>query len=881
RFIIQKPVRAEGDRLRVRDEALHMVYGFGQPVAHACPFRVEPDMAAFEPAVEALRVLKRDLAALGVDTDGAPLGVHPAFDRSESAKALVARLTDFVGTHLTEARLSALSIAGIPAGEAEPWIFFAMQRDRATGGWTPVPSPAIAQPDMTNAPRFAQMLSFAEQRRAGAVVPPGRNRNRLPVDCLANFLLPGDAQPVAEDGVSTSTIFAAGPNTPEAAAEIGAVIADAGAAHFFNTDCVSCHTETRREIDAAAADGPAKAEAIALAEHIDPDAMPRGPADSNRRFDRWNVRAFGWYPGFAPEGRRAHATVVRRTARETDEVLACLNSGQWREGTGPCPADGAAAHPVEQGWDAELRERFYHTSQGGRIMPLAYFLALRTADGSARFAAPENLARYGLLPSEPGAVGLNRHALPVGFAVTDDSPTADIGLNCAACHAADVIAGGKRLRIEGAPGTFDFDRFLIELSEALTGSVQIDVTQSPPAPNARFQAFIRDVAAIAPALADPAAMRSFAFGFSAAAAVRRPEHPSGPGRVDALTQIVNALAVTDLGLVKNLAIPSAPTSYPALWLAPQLEFVQWNLTAADPLARNLGQALGVFGATELSDTATRFTTTARLVELQDYERWLEQLEAPAWPEAELGPIDTALAERGRDLFAANCERCHNAPPYRKTDPADNFGEAEFIKVRAIGLEKAGVDPDYINALAQRVVDTGPLRDVFGGEETVPAALYFGTVVSSATTKAMLDAGIPPEQFPAFIRMRPPGHPDCEDDAPGRPCGYEPAGDGLALKAGPLEAVWATGPYLHNGSVRTVYELLSPAEERAETFWIGNREIDAERLGFSGEEVPGGFLFDTALPGNGKEGHEFATLTHDERMAVIEYLKDPRLFPITR
>jgi hypothetical protein len=47
-----------------------------------------------------------------------------------------------------------------------------------------------------------------------------------------------------------------------------------------------------------------------------------------------------------------------------------------------------------------------------------------------------------------------------------------------------------------------------------------------------------------------------------------------------------------------------------------------------------------------------------------------------------------------------------------------------------------------------------------------------------------------------------------------------------LKAGPLPGVWASGPYLHNGSVLTVYELLSPVEERREVFWTGGRELAA-------------------------------------------------------
>jgi len=116
------------------------------------------------------------------------------------------------------------------------------------------------------------------------------------------------------------------------------------------------------------------------------------------------------------------------------------------------------------------------------------------------------------------------------------------------------------------------------------------------------------------------------------------------------------------------------------------------------------------------------------------------------------------------------------------------------------------------------------------------------------------------------------------------CGY---------KARPLDGVWATPPFLHNGSVPTIYDLLSPVEERPSVFWVANREYDPVRLGYVSTEFPGGTRFDTSVIGNSNKGHEFAdaerpgvigrALTHEERMAIIEYLKvlaeDPN--PITR
>ncbi len=94
---------------------------------------------------------------------------------------------------------------------------------------------------------------------------------------------------------------------------------------------------------------------------------------------------------------------------------------------------------------------------------------------------------------------------------------------------------------------------------------------------------------------------------------------------------------------------------------------------------------------------------------------------------------------------------------------------------------------------------------------------------------------------------------------------------------PLVAIWATAPYLHNGSVPTLHDLLLPAAQRPKTFPIGGREFDPVNVGYSGPaDAPGAFLFDTARVGNSNAGHEgpaFGTaLPEGDRMALLEYLK---------
>jgi hypothetical protein len=108
---------------------------------------------------------------------------------------------------------------------------------------------------------------------------------------------------------------------------------------------------------------------------------------------------------------------------------------------------------------------------------------------------------------------------------------------------------------------------------------------------------------------------------------------------------------------------------------------------------------------------------------------------------------------------------------------------------------------------------------------------------------------------------------------------------MVYKARPLNGVWATAPYLHNGSVPSLYQLLLPAEERVKEFTVGRREFDPVNVGFRTDPFAGGFRFRTRddagrpIPGNSNAGHEYGTgrdglpaLTDEQRWQLVEYLK---------
>ncbi|MBK1699281.1 di-heme-cytochrome C peroxidase [Rhodovibrio salinarum] len=532
----------------------------------------------------------------------------------------------------------------------------------------------------------------------------------------------------------------------------------------------------------------------------------------------------------------------------------------------------------DQGWTQEVRTRFYHYPQGSRFIPRPWFIALERADGNGRFAAPESLSRYGLLPSAAHDIW-NPDALPVGFALEDadtrpglgltpelakqSTGLQQVGLTCAACHTATVTVEGQPLRIDGAPAHFDFDSFYAELAQAVTATLLDD---------ARFAHFAQRV------LGDQAAEQGaqlkqafaqFQVALAGDAALRRPALDSGYGRVDALTQIVNSLAVRDQKVPANIRPVAAPTSYPPLWLTPQLEFVQWNPVAASPIGRNGGQVLGVFGAADLTGASGQpFQSTIRFERLHTMEGWIAELQPPQWDAELMGPVDQQLAAAGKQLFADTCAGCHNMAPYETTDPAANAFGKSFIEIGKVDYRKVGTDPAYVESLSQRLVATNAATaQLMNGRPVVPAAEFFLTTVGAVIKTGMAQAGLSQEQQIAYNGFR------FTRNEQGALQPYTPRSI-TALKASPLAGVWATGPYLHNGSVPTVYELLSPPEERRDVFWTGGRELDLKRLGFVSANAPGRFRYDTRLPGNGNGGHVFPAegLNHDARMAIIEYLK---------
>jgi mono/diheme cytochrome c family protein len=365
------------------------------------------------------------------------------------------------------------------------------------------------------------------------------------------------------------------------------------------------------------------------------------------------------------------------------------------------PAAAGSTDPLGQGWSDDMRQLYYYTPQGSRLIPLSWLKALERADQPGRFVDPDHLKAFGLIYHDNPRADLNPDGLPIGFALDPGFDGADrwVGLTCSACHTGEVEAKGTRLRIDGGPSNFDFDRFYAALATA----VRLTVVNPDPARFERFAAAVLGAGASQEAMAKlRTAVAEFEVRLSGDAVVRRPQVASGFGRVDALNQILNALAVSDLGIAENLRPVDAPVSYPQLWVAPKLDWVQWNPVASNPLARNLGEVLGVFGSANLrTRDATLFQSTAIVPKLAAMESWLDELKSPRWPEDLLGAIDAAKADAGKRLFERDCSGCHNLPPFRMTDKADNIAGKTFVKAGRVKAAAVGTDPNYMRSFHAR------------------------------------------------------------------------------------------------------------------------------------------------------------------------------------
>lgn len=562
---------------------------------------------------------------------------------------------------------------------------------------------------------------------------------------------------------------------------------------------------------------------------------------------------------------------------------------------------------LDQNWTIAQQEWFHHADQGTQTfgIPYEWFIALEQPELSLAtpglLSDPLYLDRYGFIPC-PTSSG--KAELPVGFAhagqILDASGAplrnpqtnaqmTSLGFTCAACHTGRFSYHKTTVFLDGGSALTNVQNFqkAVGLSIVYTHVLSWRFARFADrvlGPGARDDAKFKlrnQLDAVYKQIKDVAALEK---------SVKSESIDEGFARLDALSRIGNTVFALDLDHHENFVAYSAPVHFPRIWDASWFLWVQYNGSIERPMTRNAGEALGVRATVnfptakdQLPTSSVQVNTIFQLEQLLAGEKppnalnRFAGLTSPTWPDKILPPINANLAAAGATLYRTHCRGCH-LPAASDADfwtvaqwtPVNAAGE-RYLNLNMIDIAHVGTDPAQAEDMKKRSVAVPTSLGITDDTGKVVTSDDFGNAlrqIVNAVVNRWYDSQVPPISSAMRDKMN----------------GFRADGIRATLqyKARPLDGIWATPPYLHNGSVPSLYALLSPVAERPRVFYLGDREYDPVDVGYRTEKFPGGFKLDTSIRGNSNSGHEFNNgsgkgiigplLTPDERRALIEYLK---------
>lgn len=582
---------------------------------------------------------------------------------------------------------------------------------------------------------------------------------------------------------------------------------------------------------------------------------------------------------------------------------------------------------INQGaeWTDVERLGYYSQDQGSQIMPLAWMQALQM-DGSSFL---ERLPEYGYLPNEHSQPA----GLPVGFTTNDDH----IGMTCAACHTRQIEVEGTAYRIDGGPAMVDFQSFLQDLSTAMrevqdnpdTFTAFAQAVLGAPPSEEQLAALRLEVAAW-----------FLRFDTLMSKALPK-DNPWGPGRLDAVGMIFNRLTGLDIGegtghiIADNIQVADAPVRYPFLWNAAIQDKTQWPGFADNgddllALSRNLGEVFGVFANFAPEKDEWRIlgvnylaTNSANFEGLAALENHIKKLGPPQWPWQE-GPlaIDQQRAERGKAIYESptktedgGCAGCHGIRKGTRRvfseetwatplcDVNTDTREYQVLSWEAdTGVLNGATIPFLKDPLQPRdkafsILGTAVLGSIL--QHSSPIAMEMETIAKKnadriqavlgdrgttiiqkfATDLQALQSKLitaeNKELIGAFrdlpkVWRNQSSQGRCKDS-------FSDPDPAIVYESRVMQGIWAAAPYLHNGSVPTLEDLLEPTAERPSSFQVGPA-YDPIKIGLAAEQTQFDYTYvttdcDNRDSGNSRCGHEYGTkLSEEEKKDLLEYLK---------
>jgi hypothetical protein len=284
---------------------------YDSPAEIGCLPRPQANVEAFK-AIVADLVALRDRLKNGQPSVATtrPLGIHPGLNNTNTAVNTRNEMKALLERHLSSKRLTLMTVTALSAGLSSSWIFLpifnvppGIDPSRPDGGFVPMRGPAL------DGHNYAQLFNAAANQYKVVPAPYTNNRGRRTCKHAA---LPIPGPPIDDrSGADTALLLM---NDGEVTSDEEKkkilktidTLVDPDASHMLNTDCVSCHTETRIGIDLLKNDSHIKEDVdkLLLPDHI------------------WNVRGLGWFPRRTGP---AQPTLSHRVGKETFAVLRFIN----------------------------------------------------------------------------------------------------------------------------------------------------------------------------------------------------------------------------------------------------------------------------------------------------------------------------------------------------------------------------------------------------------------------------------------------------------------------------------------------------------------------------------------------------------------------------